>query len=664
MKKQNIIATLCCLAAAAVLAGETGSPALIPAPEKMERRPGQFTLRPDTRILVDKRSAKTGRYLAEQLRKSTGYQFKVSTGKNADAIAGAIIFTTADAKKDLGAEGYQLVIATNSVVIHAAEPAGLFYGVQTLLQLLPPEVLAARPSYPVAWTAPCVQIEDQPRFQWRGMMLDVSRHFFSKTEIETLLDAMALRKLNIFHWHLVDDHGWRIEIKKYPDLTRIGAWRKGIGFNLDPKASTAYDAAGRYGGFYTQADIREVVAYAAARHITVVPEIEMPGHSLAALAAYPQFSCTGGPFTQPQELGIFNDVFCAGNEDTFKFLENVLTEVFQLFPGKYIHIGGDETPTNNWANCPKDAAVIKREGLKDAGELESYFIRRIEKFVNANGHTLIGWSEIARGGLATNAIVMDWIGGGEEAASAGHDVVMTPDRSCYLCYYPSLDRPPNLRAYRRYLPLSQVYAFDPIPKTLDPRFTSHILGAQASVWTPDIASMSDLEELTFPRLSALAEVVWSPKSSRNWDDFSRRLNVEYRRLAVCGINYWQDTAAEIGRWKPAQISGDDHLLEWDATQEITAAGKYRLSLNYMEGKNGLKIKWAALSEDGKEISRDIHPGFTGTSSRSGVRSRDWNYFFDLPAFKPGAQYTVQVSVAGEGGTNSAGVVFLGAELPR
>ena len=274
--------------------------------------------------------------------------------------------------------------------------------------------------------------------------------FSPSTEVEQILDAMALHKLNRFHWHLVDDQGWRIEIKKYPRLTEVGAWRKGIDFGLDPKASTAYGPDGRYGGFYTQADIREVVRYAAARHITIVPEIEMPGHSSAALAAYPQFSCTGGPFSTDVSGGVYPGVYCAGNDDTFEFLENVLAEVFALFPGKYIHVGGDEVPTTTWKDCPKCQARKKAEGLNNDRQLESYFIQRMEKFINAHGKTLIGWSEIREGGLAQNAVVMDWIGGAAEAATAGHDVVMTPTRYCYLDHYQSRDHAREPQRHRRF----------------------------------------------------------------------------------------------------------------------------------------------------------------------------------------------------------------------
>jgi hexosaminidase len=369
------------------------------------------------------------------------------------------------------------------------------------------------------------------------MLLDVSRHFFTKEEVEQILDALAMHKINVLHWHLVDDQGWRIEIKKYPRLTEVGAWRKAIGFGLDPKASTAYGPDGRYGGFYTQEDIREVVAYAAARHITIVPEIEMPGHSSAALAAYPQFSCNGGPFTTDVGGGVFPGVYCAGNDGTFDFLQNVLTEVFALFPSKYIHVGGDEVPTTSWEKCPKCQARKKAEGLTSDRQLESYFIQRMEKFINANGRSLIGWSEIREGGLAQNAALMDWIGGATEGASAGHDVVMTPEADCYLDHYQSRDHAKEPLAIGGFLPLRKIYGFDPIPAKLAPEFQSHILGAQGNLWAEYIPNLRHAEYMIFPRESALAEVAWSPKEARNFDDFLRRLEIDDRRLEQMGVNY-------------------------------------------------------------------------------------------------------------------------------
>jgi hexosaminidase len=384
-----------------------------------------------------------------------------------------------------------------------------------------------------------VTIEDSPRFKWRGLMLDVSRHFFTKQEVKQFLDAMAWYKLNTFHWHLVDDQGWRIEIKKYPRLTEIGAWRKGVGFGLDPKKTTAYGPDGRYGGFYTQDDIREIVAYATARHITIVPEIEMPGHSSAALAAYPQFSCDGGPYSTDMPGGVFNGVYCAGNDGTFGFLQDVLTEVFDLFPGPYVHIGGDEVSVDNWKKCEKCQAVMKKENLTKEIELESYFIRRMEKFINAHHKNLVGWSEIREGGLAANATVMDWIGGGFEAASAGHDVVMTPAEPVdysYFDHYQSEDHSTEPKAIGGYLPLSRVYQFEPVPTNLPAEFQSHILGGQGNLWTEYIPNFQHAEYMVYPRALALAEVDWSPKEARNWDDFVRRAKVAGSQLDRLGVN--------------------------------------------------------------------------------------------------------------------------------
>jgi hexosaminidase len=510
--------------------------AIIPQPATFEKKEGVFRLLPTTRIILDAAPHQFGAYLAEKLHPSTGYSLSV-IGKRADReLTNAIVLTTRQPKAALGNEGYTLSITPGAVVIRATEPAGLFYGVQSLLQLLPPEALAPKPVQGIDWTVPCVHIEDHPRFPWRGFLLDVGRHFFNPGEIKQLLDLMALHKLNTFHWHLTDDQGWRIEIKKYPRLTEVGAWRKGIGFGLDPKATSAYGPDGRYGGFYSQSEVRDLVAYARARNITIVPEIEMPGHASAALSAYPQFSCFGGPYNTDIGGGIYAGVYCAGNDETFEFVQNVLAEVCQLFPGKYIHIGGDEVPPDNWHKCPKCQARMQREGLKTEKELESYFVRRVEKFLNSRHRNLIGWSEIREGGLAQNAAIMDWIGGAVEAASAGHDVVMTPTTYCYFDYYQSTNQP-EPKAIGGYLPLDQVYAFEPIPAKLEPRFQSHILGAQANLWTEYIPSLKQVEYMAFPRLCALAEVSWSPAAGRNYDDFMRRLQVQGRRFDQMNVNY-------------------------------------------------------------------------------------------------------------------------------
>jgi hexosaminidase len=516
-------------------------PAIIPLPQKMEVQPGSFVLRSHghllgagTKIVVNPGSEETGRYLAGELRRRTSVELDVLPEAKAGG-SGNIELRLEGTNSEPGGEGYMLTVAPKGVVIQAGASAGLFYGAQSLLQLLPvPDKAASRPT---SWSIPSVHVEDQPRFRWRGLMLDVSRHFFTKEEVERLLDEMAWHKLNVFHWHLVDDQGWRIEIKKYPRLTEVGAWRKEIGFGLDAKSSTAFGPDGRYGGYYTQEDIREVVAYAQTRHIEIVPEIEMPGHSSAALMAYPQFSCTGGPFTTDLPGGVFNGVYCAGNEDSFSFVEDVLTEVCALFPGPYIHIGGDEVLVDNWKNCPKCQARMRQEGLTKESELEGYFIRRVEKIVNAHHRRLVGWSEIRQGGLAANATVMDWVGGAVEAATAGHDVVMSPLADCYFDHYQSQNQAKEPHAIGGYLPLHQVYAFEPIPTNLPASYQQHILGAQANVWTEYMPSFEHVEYMVFPRLCALAEVDWSPKASRNWDDFSRRVRIDCLRLDQLGVNH-------------------------------------------------------------------------------------------------------------------------------
>ena len=529
--KLRIVVSVFWLAAAEPLLADAQAPAIIPQPQTMQVRQGSFALGTGTKIVANTGAEETGKYLAAELKRRKVGEYAVSAGTT---VPGAGCIQLILDSEVAGKENYVLTVDPDGVVIEAHSTAGLFYGVQSLLQMLPAGAAAGAGTKEVI---PCVYINDEPRFQWRGLMLDVSRHFFTKAEVEQLLDEMAWHKLNTFHWHLVDDQGWRIEIKKYPRLTEVGAWRKAIGFGLDPKTGTAYGPDGRYGGFYTQDDIREVVAYAAVLHIAVVPEIEMPGHSSAALMAYPQFSCTGGPFTTDLPGGVFNGVYCVGNDEAFGFVEDVLTEVFEMFPGPFVHIGGDEVLTDNWMQCAKCQARMREEGLKKESDLEGYFIRRVEKFINAHNRRLVGWSEIRNGGLAANATVMDWVGGAVEAATAGHDVVMSPLADCYFDHYQSLDQSKEPKAIGGFLPLRQVYDFEPMPTNLPAQYQAHILGAQANLWTEYIPSFKQVQYMVFPRLCALAEVNWSPKESRNWEDFSRRIKVDCLRLDQLGVNH-------------------------------------------------------------------------------------------------------------------------------
>jgi len=365
------------------------------------------------------------------------------------------------------------------------------------------------------------------------MHLDVSRHFMPVEFVKRYIDLMSRYKLNTFHWHLTDDQGWRIEIKKHPRLVETGAWRKSIGFGLDPKSSRAYGPDGRYGGYYSQADVKEIVAYAQARHITIVPEIEMPGHSSAALAAYPEFACPASASGTQRSP----DVYCAGNENSFNFVEDVLTEVCQLFPGKYIHIGGDEVSRRAWRACPLCQARITEEGLGRIDALQNYFVRRIAKFLESKERSVIGWSEINQGGLPTETTVMDWLGGAAEVARAGHDVVRCPNSYCYFDYYQARERASEPPASGAFLPLERVYSFEPIPEGLAAQYHIHVLGPQANLWTEYVPSLPQIEYMMFPRICAIAEVAWSPRTERHWGNFLNRLHTHCQRLSQLQVNY-------------------------------------------------------------------------------------------------------------------------------
>lgn len=428
---------------------------------------------------------------------------------------------------EFGTEGYRLEVLPQKVTL-AGGRAGQFYGQQTLRQLQREDG---------SW--PCCRVVDRPRFGWRGLMLDVARHFFTPAEIKRFLDVMAAHKLNVFHWHLTDDQGWRLEIRRYPRLTEVGAWREGIGFGLDAGASRNYRADGRYGGFYTQAEVREIVAYAAQRCIRVVPEIEMPGHSTAALAAYPELSCRGQRRPIEGRAGIFDGVFCAGREETFAFLEGVLDEVVELFADRYVHVGGDEVPQDNWRDCARCRARRQAEGLRDEAELQSYFIRRVERSLESRGRRLIGWDEILEGGLAPHATVMSWRGvaGGVAAAAVGHDVVMTPSSHCYFDFPQGLVAQPKAATWAATISWEKVLEFEPVTEEIPAAQRGHVLGGQANVWTEWMPNYGHVEFMAYPRACALAEVLWSPREGRSVEEFRQRLRAHTRFLDRLGVLY-------------------------------------------------------------------------------------------------------------------------------
>ncbi|MCC6240227.1 MAG: beta-N-acetylhexosaminidase [Phycisphaerales bacterium] len=517
---------------------------IIPIPREICLRAGVFRLDASVCITFAPSTGALARMLADRLKQFAGLVLAVKPTGAAEGRQ--IMLSIADDDARLGREGYKLEVTCERVSLSAPTEAGLFYALQSLVQLLPVQSLQGRHQTPAAGaTGAMLEIANQtivdwPRFSWRGAMLDVSRHFFNVEQIKQFLDVMALHKLNVFHWHLTDDAGWRIQIYRYPRLTEDGAWRAGVGFGLVADATTAYDQRGRYGGYYTQQQIRDVVDYARQRQITIVPEIEMPGHALAVLHVYPEYGCTDGPFDIQMFSGIAEDVFCAGNEATFELLEQVLDEVAQLFPGPYIHIGGDECPKKRWKACPKCQARITSQGLKDEDELQSYFIKRIERHLDGLGKRLIGWDEILEGGLAANATVMSWRGveGGIEAAQMGHDVVMTPHKRCYLNFHQSQDKKfEPMAVWEDVLTLEQTYTFEPVPAELNEQQRKHVLGLQGNIWTECIADPKHLQYMMFPRLSALSEVAWSQDQRRNLADFCQRMRQMQFRLDVLDIRY-------------------------------------------------------------------------------------------------------------------------------
>lgn len=443
--------------------------------------------------------------------------------------------------ESLGSERYKLEVNRRGVEVRASAFPGLFYALQTIRQLLPVRIYGRVPAPDADWSLPCVSIDDAPRFGYRGMHLDVARHFFSVEEVKRYLDVMAMHKLNRFHWHLTDDQGWRIEIKRYPELTTVGSIRKAT---VIRKEWGHYDDI-PYGGYYTQDEIREVVRYAAERAITVIPEIDLPGHMLAALTAYPQLGCTGGPYEVWGRWGVADDVLCAGNENIYEFLENVLSEVMDLFPSEYIHIGGDECPKVRWEKCPRCQAKIAELGLKSDGKhsaehyLQSYVMSRISKFLSEHGRRVIGWDEMLEGELAPGATVMSWRGseGGIEAAKLGHDAIMTPTSHFYFDYYQARDIENEPFGIGGYVPIEKVYAYEPIPDTLSLALNDRILGVQANMWTEYILSDKHLEYMLLPRLAALSEVQWCNPERREWSRFAGALPHLVDIYDEMGYNY-------------------------------------------------------------------------------------------------------------------------------
>ena len=620
------------------LGATMANPALviIPKPARIEIRPGgfKFNLRTQIYLETDNEDAHwVGEYLSALLSRPMGHTIPVLVVKSAGQHRDAIVLSL-KGSPTLGPEDYEMSVSRDAIRISAPKVAGLFYGVQTLRQMLPPEVESSEPiNEPLK--VPCARIEDRPRFAWRGLMLDCSRTFLSMEYLRRTVDRMALYKLNVLHLHLTDDQGWRLEIKKYPELTTVGA-----------------HFAGRFGGgggFYTQQEMRDLIAYARERNVSVVPEIEIPGHSLEVLAAYPALACPL-PETQTFEVVPYWEgslhhsqplCVCNDNDKVFEMYQDILSEVIDLFPSEFIHVGGDEVPKDTWNKSPLCEARMKAEGLKNAEELQSYFMKRMAKVVVAKGRRMIGWDEIIEGGLAPGATVMSWRGtkGGIAAADLGHDVVMTPGTYTYLDYN---------------MPMDMVYSYDPAVGFTD-AMARHILGMEACMWTHIAVTERTIDFQIYPRLLALAEAGWSQQQNREWSDFHARLVRQFPRLERMGVTYNDPRAVgkKLGSWREADLSGDaPRVFDWDATPWLGDTGEVEVQVRWDSGLKSVHVRSVLLLEDGKEISRVVFPGPLNKRIDLEV---GW---LSLGTHRPGSRYTVRVTLQGTKEGASAGSVWV------
>jgi len=539
MKKLNhaLLAGALALACTSCNKEQEANYQVIPLPQEVSLTQGNpFNLNGNVLIAYPENNAllqRNAEFLSEYIRQSTDYAPKTKAIAAGEQVTNAI--TLGLDPGIANKEGYVLTTTPEGISINGQTENGVFYGIQTLRKSIPAEAKGATILIPAG------EIKDEPRFPYRGMHLDVGRHFFPIEFIKKYIDLLALHNMNTFHWHLTEDQGWRIEIKKYPKLTEIGSQRSRtvIGKNTQEYDNTPY------GGFYTQEEAKEIVKYAQERYITVIPEVDLPGHMLAALAAYPELGCTGGPYEVCPRWGVFEDVLCIGNDKTMQFLEDVMGEIIEIFPSEYVHIGGDEAPRDRWKECPKCQARIKAEGLKAdknhtaEDRLQSYCMTRIEKFLNSKGRRIIGWDEILEGDVAPNATVMSWRGmeGGIEAAQLGHDVIMTPTSFCYFDYYQTADTQDEPLGIGGYVPIEKVYSLEPVPTILTKEQGKHILGAQANLWTEYIASTEHVEYMILPRMAALAEVQWTQPEKKDFKDFTTRLARLMKFYQRDGFNY-------------------------------------------------------------------------------------------------------------------------------
>ncbi|AQT67319.1 Beta-hexosaminidase [Anaerohalosphaera lusitana] len=702
-----IVCAICCVNFSIAFA----EIAIIPKPVKVVEQSGSFTLNAQTKLLTSEPS------IAERCRTmftlATGFAFPVADTRPASNYIALTIDPSLD---DLSEEAYRLTVDTDSVAIRANHTRGLYYGLQTLRQLLPVEIYSDTKVAAVDWKIPAVRIEDEPRFQWRGMMLDCSRQFFPAEFVKDYIDWLAVHKINLFHWHLTDDDGWRIEIKQYPKLTELGAWR-GEDEVLPPSRGSG---AERYGGFYTHEQIREIVAYAAERNIRIMPEIDVPGHGRAATASYPEILCEGVGDTKSVQ-GISKNVWCAGREENFEMLDAIIAETAELFPFEYIHIGGDEVNQKAWANCSRCKKLMQQKGFQNTAQIQNYFIKRMEKIVRNHGKNMIGWNEILHGGkLEQDTAIMSWIGTGPgiHAAKLGHPVIMAPGPYMYF----DMKQAPGERGHwwAGIVTTEKSYSFDPFDFDLPEDKVKNIFGVQACLWSEYLNEPPHYaEHQSYPRICALSEVGWTPQKLREYEDFNTRLGKHLPRLGKLGIHYrvpqptavidkgvvtiqppFEDTQvryttngtepteysklytgpfecadpdklrcrtymgdnasgvkkgaerADAAKWKPSMLSAQFKPVDFDITDTINKGGVWYATFDYTSGAHKLVIRSVELLCDGKTIARDEHQGETGT--------RDANNKYRLPvdSYDPEAKYVLRADIRADGGTNSHGGIVI------
>lgn len=623
---------------------------VIPQPVRVELKEGAFALTPETRLVASGAAVPVAKLLQGMLSPATGFELGIASRASGNRIE---FHLDSKLEKDLGTEGYRLAVKEGHVAIRAAGPAGLFYGAQSLRQLFPNQVFSKSKVSGVEWSAQACEIEDMPRFKWRGAMLDVARHFQPKEFILKFIDLMAMHKLNSLHLHLTEDQGWRIEIKRYPKLTEVGAWRKNSMKVYDPPVWTNEP----HGGFYTQEELKEIVAYAAARYINVIQEIEMPGHAQAAIAAYPELG--NKPHEQLEvwtRWGVNENIFNV-KDSTIEFLQNVLAEVIEIFPSTFIHIGGDEAPKKQWEQSAFAQAKMKQLGLKDEHELQSWFIRQMDAWLDKRGRRLVGWSEILEGGLAPGATLMVWLGneGAMTAVGSGHDVVMAQTTHTYFDYYQSRDRAKEPHAIGGFLPLEQVYRYNPVLPQMTPEQAGHVLGTQFQLWSEYIPNPKHMEYMAFPRACALSEVAWTPVGRKDFNEFRSRLEKHVERLKILDVNFRPldpvGAQSSIG-WRSRQIGEAWTERTWEIGALAPAAGSYDVQFQFIGGAHRLDIAWIEIWEGDNRLARVDQEGRTGGENRNNV------YRVDLSGRTAGAKLTLKARVRCDGGDDSNGEIFV------